>query len=236
MKRKLFLGAGALLAIGIFVGTAWYVEESTLQKRQEAMVVYEAVRNELSKVVLNAEKSLDSLAAQDAMRNGTPQQCGELLAQALAAGPEIYDVFLRIKADGNLDCTPAGASKPVDFSSRLYFTKAVEKREFIVGEFLVGKVSGKQVLAVARPIISADGTISHVLVCGLKTDWLQAVIDSQKDTMDLIVEISDASGVLLSYFIAEDGTDLQSASRVELVRLPLLPGQLDAEVVIYTAT
>lgn len=236
MKKILTLGAGALLAIGIFAGTAWYVEQSTVQKREDAMVVYEAIRNEITKVVLDAEKALDGLAAEEAMRNGTPEQCGELLGKALAAGTEIYDVFLRIKADGILDCTPGGASKPVDFSSRVYFTKAVEKREFIVGEFLVGKVSGKQVLAVARPIISADGTISHVLVCGLKTDWLQAVIDSQKETTDLIVEISDASGVLLSYFIAEDGTDLQSASRVELVRLPLLPGQLDAEVVIYTAT
>ena len=83
-------------------------------------------------------------------------------------------------------------------------------------------------------MFGANDDIRFVLVCGLKTDWLQTVIDSQNSDSDLIVEISDASGVLLSYFVGEGESDVSAANRVELIRLPLLPGRFDAEVIVYT--
>ncbi len=236
MRRYGLLIAVAVLAIGIFVGTAVVVERSTESTREDAMAVYEAIRDELAKVVSEAETTLDALAKAPAILNDEPTECGKALSDALASGKEIYDVFLRIRADGTLDCTPGGASKPVDFSGRVYFTKAVAARDFVVGEFLVGKVSRQQVLAVARPVLGPNDDIRFVLVCGLKTDWLQSVIDSQNPHHDLVVEISDASGVLLSYFIGENDGDVSAANRVELMRLPLLPGRFDAEVVIYTPT
>lgn len=234
MRRYTSLIVIAVLAIGVFVATALIIERSTVSKRDDAMVVYEAIRDELAKVVSRAETTLGDLANNPSILRDEPTECGGALSSALAMGIEIYDVFLRIRADGVLDCTPGGASKAIDFSDRVYFTKAVEERAFVVGEFLVGKVSGEQVLAVARPVFGANDDIRFVLVCGLKTDWLQTVIDSQNSDSDLIVEISDASGVLLSYFVGEGESDVSAANRVELIRLPLLPGRFDAEVIVYT--
>ncbi|MEQ8665078.1 MAG: hypothetical protein RIC16_05080 [Rhodospirillales bacterium] len=236
MNTRTLLIAAAIVAAVVFGGTYYAIERSTEGARREATEVYALIRDEIANVVAEAETTLDGLAADPATLVDDPEACGEPLAAALAANPEIYDVFLRIQANGTLDCTPGGGGMSIDFSNRLYYSKAVEEGRFVVGEFLIGKVSQEQVLAVARPVFDDAGDIAFVLVCGLKTGWLQAVIDQHRTDSDLIVEIADSSGVLLSYFLGESTGGQSAANKVELVRLPLLPGRSPAEVIIYTRT
>ena len=225
---------GASLAL--YGGMVYFVDRSTIGAREEAQEIYQELRDEVAMIVAHSELRLTELVDNPAVMSGDPEKCGLPLAEMLNRHSEIHDVFLRIRPDGMLDCTPKGGSQGIDFSNRLYFKKAVEQKGFIIGEFLIGKVSKKPVLAVSMPILDANGNVAAVLAAGLKTDWLQEIIDRHKPSRSLVVEIQDSSGTLMSYFIRGQSQEPGKDMRAELIRLPLLPDRSDAQVVIYEQT
>ena len=229
--RKALIGAVGI-ALVIFGLTVLFINWSTTTAREQAETIYRSIRDELAREVAGTYERLDALAKDSGAIEGGPDTCATPLKAMLDRYSDRNDVFLRIRADGMLDCTPGGPAS-VDLSERLYFRKAIESRGHVVGEFLVGKVSNEPVLAVARPVSDGAGTISHVLVAGIKTDWLQDVIQALKPDSDLIVEIQDSSGTLMSYFLQGDQPNRVERHRTELVRLPLLPDRSDAELVIF---
>lgn len=235
-RRTIFLTGGFCLAVAIYAGTVAMVDRSTTVARQEARIVYLTIRDELAAAVSHARERLEELEADPATFAQDSEKCGEPLAAALARYSRIHDVFLRVRPDGMLDCTPAGGGKEIDFSDRLYFMKALQEKTFVVGEFLKGKVSNEPVLAVALPVLGGDGAVTYVLVAGLKTDWLQEVIDKQVPESHLVVEIQDGQGTLLTYFVRGTKHVIGKDARAELIRLPLLPDRSNAEVVIYEQT
>lgn len=235
MRRTAILGGVVGLAAIVYGVTVLVVDLSTSKARDQATEIYQSIRDELALVVDETRKNLDDLAENPSVSDGDPQLCAEQLKGMLDRHVEKNDVFLRIRSDGQLDCTPAGPAS-VDLSERVYFTKAMEERGFVIGEFLVGKVSNEPVLAVARPILDDQGVPTHVLVAGIKTGWLEDLIQNSRSDADLLIEIQDASGVLMSYFTNKDRAENISRSRTELIRLPLFPDRSDAQIVVFERT
>lgn len=233
MQKSTKLLLGATVAVG--VGVALFVlvlDRLTNDSREAALLIYESMQNSLGESVAAGQDRLRSVI--DDPRALSGENCHLPLSEELEKYKEHHDVFLRIKPDGMLDCTPAGpVDKDVDLSGRLYFKKAIESGGPVIGEFLVGKVSNEPVLAVSNVAKNDDGSVRYVFVTGLKLTWLKSVIEMASRDHGLVVELHDAAGVPLSYF--EDSSAKRTfgqSSRVELIRLPILPDQIDVEVVI----
>ncbi|RED45121.1 PDC sensor domain-containing protein [Aestuariispira insulae] len=224
------------LSAAFYGGMVFYTEQTTTNARAEAEMVYQSLRDSVASQVRQSERHLRELAEDPGVLTADPRKCGKPLAEMLERHRKIHDVFLRVRADGILDCTPKGGSEGIDFSERLYYRKAVETKEFVIGEFLIGKVSKEPVLAVSLPVLDANGEVAMVLAAGLKTDWLQDIIEQHTPSRNLVVEIEDSRGTLMSYFIHGQSVEPGSDAKLELIRLPLFPGQSDAQVVIYEQT
>lgn len=235
IRKVLLLALVIIVSVAIFLTVAILVDRTTSAERKEAVAIYEEIRDEVSSTLEQARQTLTELAGEPDIDSLDSDICAQPLARFLEMNSEIYDVFLRVRADGILACTPAGIPpSPVDFSDRVYYQKAVRAKTFVVGEFLVGKVSEKPVLAVALPVLDQAGNIEFLLVAGLKTGWLKKISANIQSDHNLLVEISDTSGVLLSQFVGTGNTDIRTTDRIELVRLPLIAEKPDINVIIYT--
>lgn len=235
-RHLVFLLSAVLLTLTAFAGFYLHLQHTTADARADAEAVYASITAELMGAIKTGRVELETLA--DAPEIGTPDpaRCGAPLADALARGERVFDVFLRVRATGMLDCTPKGGGMQVDLSERLYFKKAVSEGRFVVGEFLIGKVSKEPVLAVALPVFDEAGGLDFVLVAGLKTDWLADRIAEIETKTDLAIELQDASGTLFSYFTQGAAHMVGRGERVELMRSAILPDQSDAQIVIYEQT
>lgn len=228
---KVLIASAAVVGVGVAAFVV-FLDRSTNDSVEAAQAIYEDITAQLAKTVTTGQDRLKSLL--DDPRALAEADCHLPLAEMLQRHQDEHDVFLRIRPDGMLDCTPAGpVTKDVDLSSRLYFERALQHGKPIVGEFLVGKVSSEPVLAVSDVVKNEDGSIRYVYVTGLKLTWLKSVIETAAEQHDLVVELHDANGVPLSYF--EDKSAARTfgqSSRAELIRLPILPDQTDVQVVI----
>lgn len=227
------LAAGAVLSIFGAVALGVWIDVSSRDSREAAESIYQNVRELIGQTVATGQMRLEQVVADPMALSEVDGECGRPLADAMQQFGDDHDVFLRIRPNGTLDCTPAGASKPVDLSERLYFKKAMDLKRPVVGEFLVGKVSNEPVLAVATPVFDDAGAVKFVFVTGLKLSWLKGVIDSAAQDHGLIIELQDSNGVPLSYFQDQSvARTFGKAAKAELMRLPLLPESSDTQIVI----
>lgn len=65
--------------------------------------------------------------------------------------------------DGELRCSAMPLTTRVNISDRKYFREAIKTRDFVVGEFIVGRVTGKPVVTAAYPLLNTSGGIEGVV-------------------------------------------------------------------------
>ncbi|MFT6558761.1 hypothetical protein [Sneathiella sp.] len=236
-KKEIYSLVAVLVAVAAFVAFAYGLKVKTSTAQKDASQIYALIRDRVATVAEQAKDTLKQLGDEEHTLSAKNDDCAIPLAAYLNEKKEVFDVFLRVKPNGELDCTPKSAVSGVSFSERIYYKKVIEQKDFVIGEFLVGKVSGLPVLAVAQPFFEEDGALKYILVAGLKTKWLEAILaENNKFDETLIVEIQDASGTLLSYFATGHLANPGEGRRVEIARHKLFPGASDAEVVIFQKT
>ena len=121
-------------------------------------------------VVAASRRLLISLA-------GAPQvfdsRCPAFLAER-ARGLTQYTALVALDARGDLACISLPSSTPVNAADRSYFKRAVGSRQFSVGEYQTGRVSGKASVAFAYPVFDSHGRVRRVLVAPLDLAWANA--------------------------------------------------------------
>ena len=65
--------------------------------------------------------------------------------------------------DGDLRCSAVPMTKRVNISDRRYFSDAIKTRSFVVGEFIIGRVTGKPSVTAAYPLLNASGSVEGVV-------------------------------------------------------------------------
>ncbi|MDX1528415.1 MAG: cache domain-containing protein, partial [Gammaproteobacteria bacterium] len=113
-----------------------------------------------------------------------------------------FDTVLLADPAGNLVCAPSPVTRQVNFADRSYFKRVMENRSFSVGEYVVGRISGKRVLPVALPILDQSGAVEKVIIAGRELDWLGSVLARQGFLSNAQVTILDQNGMVLGRYPA----------------------------------
>ena len=88
--------------------------------------------------------------------------CNQTLALLLRNLPQYTNIGV-VAADGDLRCSAVPTTQPVNLSDRRYFREAMKTRGFVVGEFVIGRVTGKPAVTAAYPLLSASGKAEGVI-------------------------------------------------------------------------
>lgn len=111
-----------------------------------------------------------------------------------------FDTVLLADPAGNLVCAPSPVTRQVNFNDRSYFKRVMASRNFSVGEYIVGRISGKRVLPVALPMLDQSGAVEKVIIAGRELDWLGSVLARQGFLSNARVTILDQKGVVLGQY------------------------------------
>jgi hypothetical protein len=108
-------------------------------------------------LVEESQQLLGALAEFPEIRNGEGRACNQRLASVLRHTPQ-YTTLSLIGLDGYMAC----GSLPVDgglyLGDRAYYRLATTNGEFSVGNYALGRITGKPTVGVAYPIMDADGS------------------------------------------------------------------------------
>jgi signal transduction histidine kinase len=122
--------------------------------------------------------------------------CHRTLARLKSA----YSIYLNlgvIRPDGRVICSalPLGPTD-TDLSDRSYFKRAVGSRDFAIGDYQVGRVTGRPSLNVAYPVIE-DGRVQSVVFAALDLAALNDLVARAGLPEGSTFTVVDSDGVVL---------------------------------------
>lgn len=197
--RLFFLVLIAVLpAIAIQIYT-----EIDLRRAREAEIHADALRhagmvaNGMLEIFEGSRQLLVALARLPSVQALSPEGCSDALGTMLSELPA-YSTVAAVNRAGRMVCSAAGTvSPPPSVSDRTYFRDALLTNGFVVGEFVVGRVTGAHALPVAHPIHLSGETIG-VLVAALDLGWLDRHLRRREMPAGSVVTVVDRNGTVIA--------------------------------------
>jgi len=201
-SKLLFLGVAAFLPVVLLTAfNSWYQRRMVVAETRERMakILDFAVLHE-EEVIQETHRILAMLAEVPVLLDGG-KPAGELLARFLKESPQ-YTNFVVCRPDGQVIASAVPLKTPENFSDRPYFQEVLKNRSFTIGQFVVGRITGKPILVFAHPVLDRQGTTAAVLLAPLdlsRVTRFEAEIDVQTPENSPYVKLDNRGTVLSAY-------------------------------------
>jgi len=161
---------------------------------------------------------LNTIGADPAVQDRNPAACQRLLENFVTAAPR-YGFAALIAPDGHMVCGSNTGSPGIMALDRPYFQRAVQTGAFSVGDYAVGRGTGKPSLHFAQPVKGAKGAITGIVMVSLNLTWLQSQLEGLALPEGTIAAITDRNGIVLArtpYEASRIGQPLRPETRLAL--------------------
>ena len=123
--------------------------------------------------------------------------CTRLLADMLVRFPT-YANFGAADLKGDIFCSAAPSSRTVNIADRTYFRDALAQRDFAIGDFQIGRITGVPTLTFGYPILNARGRTTAVVFAALSLESLGDVTTRARLPAGSSAIVLDRNGVILA--------------------------------------
>jgi signal transduction histidine kinase len=189
-----------LPALGLTLYTA--VEDyrrETSAIEADTLQLTEAISLEEDQVIAGTRQLLIALAELPQVGGGNSASCNAFLARLLA-NYELYDNLGVIEPGGNVSCSAIPFEAPVNLADRSYFQQACQSREFAIGDYQIGRITGKPSINFGYPVLGEDGQVEKVVFAALDLNWLnqqEYKVEARLPEGSTLAKIDDQGCVLV---------------------------------------
>jgi two-component system NtrC family sensor kinase len=189
------LGTVPILALLLYAAAE---ERRTAGSRAQDAALEQAhmIAAEHKHVIAGARQLLTALAEVPQIRERQRPACNRLLATMLKRFPSYSNLGV-IAASGDIVCSAVALDRPVNVGDRRYFRDAVARRTFAVGDYVIGRATGKPTVTFGHPLIDASGGVGGVVFAGLDLGWLAQSLDARRLPAGASVSVLDGKGTVL---------------------------------------
>lgn len=164
--------------------------------QSEAQRNAQVVATEIDQIFDGIQGALRAVAEADEVRNPNGSACSEYVARVR---PNIAPLtaILVVGLDGNIRCSSEPSLASLNLAGRDYLHEAVDGKKFAIGTFIASKVSDRNVIPVAIPILR-DDKVEGAVVAGLNLEWLGGRLKQRGVSRGGAVLIADRTGTVVS--------------------------------------
>ncbi|HEY3046488.1 MAG TPA: PAS domain S-box protein [Polaromonas sp.] len=148
-------------------------------------------------VTETARQVLTAIANVSDVRDGKVARCDRYLGELRRLFPVYVNLGI-VGADGYARCHGLDSSRPAYLGDRAYFRDAVARRGFVVGEYIVGRLSGKPTITFALPVLDGDGRVTIVAYASLDLGEMAKSVAEIQMPPGAALGIHDRHGILLA--------------------------------------
>lgn len=196
---------------------------------QDAAQLTRTVAYEQDRVFRDAREFSEILSRMPAIADPAQRRrCGQFLAETHKTMPR-YGNFGVATPDGNIYCSAVQLSAPVNITDRTYFRRALESKRFAIGEYLIGRITGKPSITVGYPLFDNRQKPLGVVFVAIDLAWLNEVLRQTPLPVGSSVRVIDGNGTILAAYPAGQRPGTKTAENPELMRAMLRLGQREAE-------
>jgi signal transduction histidine kinase len=196
--RLLFLVLlGMLPVLGLVLYSAFQQKENALQEtRQEALRVARIVARTQQQNIESSRQLLVTLAQ---IRNlAGREDAGHGFLEKLLQIHPIYANLGIIDPEGYLIASAIAPTNRIFLGDRSYFQRATNTLKFSIGDYQMGRITGKPTLNMAFPVKETKaGLLKNVLFAALDLNWISTLIGRADLPDGSTLTIVDRKGVVL---------------------------------------
>ncbi len=196
----LLLLLGAVPGLVLAATTAMERRRAAIgQAQAEAVLLIRMASAEQQRLIDETRVLLAGLARRPEIVGRQDAACGALLLETLRLYPR-YANLGAADAAGNVFCSALPLTPPVSIADRAYFRMAVERREFALGDYQVGRITGKASVNANYPVLDRAGQVQSVVFAALGLDWLNALAAEARLPPGAVLHVVDARGTILARY------------------------------------
>jgi len=199
------------------------------QAQETALRLARLASSKQEELIEDARHLLIALAQISAVRGRDPVTCSALLANLLK-GYTRYANLGAADSAGDIFCSAVPLTAPVNAADRAWFQRAVQTRDFAVGEYQIGRITGRAVLVFGYPVLDEAGTVQAVVFAPLDLVWLNQLGAEAQLPEGSALTVIDRNGTILARYPDPEKWIGQSMPEASIVEVALThPGEGTAE-------
>jgi signal transduction histidine kinase len=168
------------------------------QVQEESLRLARLLSADHERLIEAAHQLLTALARLPAVRGGDRAACAALFADLLGQYPSYANLGV-VAPDGRIVCSglPGSAQYVGD---RAYFQGALETRSFAIGDYQIGRITGKATINFGYPVLDETGRVRAVVFSALDLAWLGRLAAQAELPPGSILTVIDRNGTVLARF------------------------------------
>ncbi|MDP1993433.1 MAG: PAS domain-containing protein [Syntrophales bacterium] len=127
--------------------------------------------------------------------------CNALVSILIEKHYQRYSNVGAAKPNGDVFCSALSLAHPVNIADRKYFKNAIEARDFSMGDYQIGRITGEPSVNFGYPVIDKRGNIKGVVFAAMDLQWLnrfELEVTSQLPKGSTLTKI-DSKGIILAH-------------------------------------
>jgi len=172
----------------------WHIDNS----QQEALKLARLIADNHGQAIMNGRQLITALAQLAEIRARDAAACNTLFARVLSHY-ESYTTFSAIDLNGDIFCNATPLTAPINVADRSWYQRVRQTSEFTVGDYQIGRISGKPVIVLAHPVFGDDGQVQAFVTAGLDLSWLNHLIVEAKLPAGSVVTVQDRNSTILAH-------------------------------------
>lgn len=217
--RLLFLiliGFFPVTVVSTYVG--WeYRNHEIVRIQQDVLSLARLAANDHEELILRDTPPLLKLLAtlypevhaQDGVKTSA------IFSRLLAEYPQYINIMAAKVPSGDVFASGVPLKKPLNLADRPSFARILQTRNYVVGEFAIGKATGKPTLVCGYPVFDSHGTIRSIIMAGIDVERLAKQAAASQPNRDVLITILDRNGKILSRTKKHDVWVGKDVSRTE---------------------
>ncbi|HEY6199929.1 MAG TPA: GAF domain-containing protein [Candidatus Binatia bacterium] len=206
---RLRLALLVLLAVTPALALIFYAAEdqrrsSSLEAQESAQRLARLVSANQEVLIAGARQLLTAVAEVPVVRAGDAAGCSAFLQQV--HGKYAYYTNLGVAdVNGWLICSAVPLKDPVNIADRSYFRRTLERQDLALGDYQIGRVTGRATINVGYPWRDRRGDMAGVVFAGIDLTWLSRIAAQTRLPEGATVTLVDNDGVIFVRY-PEPGT------------------------------
>lgn len=181
-------------------------------------------------LIYGAHAIIDAAILLPEVRDGDPAACRTGLADFVRRYSPYLNNIIITNLNGDTICSVAPGDGSVNFADRPWFQRVLQARDFTVGEYQVGRITGKPRINFAHPILDENGQVKQVLSIAMDLNWLNELATAANLPAGSTFTVIDRNGTVLARQPDGERWIGQSLPGQPMVNAVLTRGEGEADV------
>lgn len=195
---RLRLALLVLLAVTPALALIFYAAEeqrqsSSLEAQQSAQRLARLVAANQEVLIAGTRQLLTAVAEVPVVRAGDAEACSAFLQQVYGKYP-YYTNLAVADINGWLICSAVPVNERVNVADRSYFRRTVARQDLALGDYQVGRVTGRATINIGYPLRDRRGDMAGVLIAGIDLTWLSRIAAQTRLPEGATVTLIDNEG------------------------------------------